>query len=47
MGIALFIIVNMRKILLQVTNKKIILSIVDLGNGHIWKLRVACQETNV
>lgn len=47
MGIALFIMVNMRKILLQVTNKTIILSIVDLENGHIWKVRVACQETNV
>lgn len=47
MDIALFIMVNMRKILLQVTNKTIILSIVDLENGHTWKLRVACQETDV
>lgn len=49
MGIALFtsIMVNIRKILLQVTNKTIISDIVDLENGHLWKLRVACQETNV
>lgn len=48
MGIFLFIMVNMRKILLQVTNKTLILlSIVDLENGHIWMLRVACQETDV
>lgn len=29
------------------TNKTIILSIVDLEDGHIWNFRVACQKTNV